>query len=168
MSWERFPSYKLTKWRRSWGLYSWWRHQMESFSVLLTLCEGNPLVTGGFLSQRVVTRSFDVFFDLLLNKRLSKQSRRQWFETSSRSLWRHSNVTEANLRCRKAFGQWQGNFHLAERRTTDSPTDIHPYDVIQGNMTHFALPCFDWPGSRYVGKRVTAVTFFRCSTVTSL
>ena len=32
---------------------------------------------------------FDVFFDLRLNKRLSKQSKRRWFETPSRSLWRH-------------------------------------------------------------------------------
>ena len=48
-------------------------------------------VTGGFLSQRPVTRSFDDFFDQRLNKRLSKQSRRRWFETSSRSLWRHCN-----------------------------------------------------------------------------
>ena len=39
-----------------------------------------------------MTRSFDVFFDLRLNKLLSKQSKRQWFETSSRSLWRHYNV----------------------------------------------------------------------------
>ena len=52
---------------------SWWRHQMETFSALLTLCEGNPPVTGGFPSQRPVTRSFDVFFDPRLNKRLSKQ-----------------------------------------------------------------------------------------------
>ena len=36
------------------------------------LCEGNPPVTGGFPSQRPMTRSFDVFFDLRLNKRLSK------------------------------------------------------------------------------------------------
>ena len=43
-------------------------------------------------SQRVVTRSFDVFFDLRLNKRFSKQSRRRWFETPSRSLWRHYNA----------------------------------------------------------------------------
>ena len=40
-------------------------------------------VTDGFPSQRPVTRSFDVFFDLRLNKRLSKQSRRRWFETPS-------------------------------------------------------------------------------------
>ena len=38
-----------------------------------------------------VTKASDVFFDLRLNKRLSKQSRRRWFETSSRSLWRHRN-----------------------------------------------------------------------------
>ena len=49
---------------------SWWRHQMETFSVLLAICAGNSPVTGEFPSQRPVTRSFDVFFDLRLNKRL--------------------------------------------------------------------------------------------------
>ena len=43
---------------------------------------------GGFPSQRSVAWSFDVFFDL----HLSKQTRRRWFETLSRSLWRHCNV----------------------------------------------------------------------------
>ena len=47
--------------------------------------------TGQFSSQRSETRSFDVFFDLRLNKRLSKQSWGWWFETPSRSLWRHRN-----------------------------------------------------------------------------
>ena len=45
---------------------SWWRHRLETFSALLTLCEGNPSDTSGFTSQRPVRRSFDVFFDLLL------------------------------------------------------------------------------------------------------
>ena len=71
---------------------SFWRHQMEIFSALLAFCAGNSPVTGEFSAQRPVRRSFDVFFDLLLNKRLSKQSRRGWFETPSRSLWRHCNV----------------------------------------------------------------------------
>ena len=53
---------------------------------------GNSPVTGEFPLHRPVTRSFDVFFDLRLNKRLSKQSRRRWVETPSRSLWRHCNV----------------------------------------------------------------------------
>ena len=68
-----------------------WRHQMETFSMLLTLCEGNIPVTDGFPSQRPMTRGFDFYFDLRLNKRLSKQCRRRWFETSSHSLWRHWN-----------------------------------------------------------------------------
>ena len=38
-----------------------------------------------------VTRSFDVFFDLRLNKRLSKQPWGWWFETPSWSLWRQCN-----------------------------------------------------------------------------
>ena len=42
-------------------------------------------------AQRPVTWSFDVSFDLHLNKRLSKQWRDWWFETLSRSLWRLRN-----------------------------------------------------------------------------
>ena len=60
-----------------------------TFSALLALCEGNPPVAGGFLSQRPVTRSFVVLFELLLNKRLIKQTRRRWFETLCCSLCRH-------------------------------------------------------------------------------
>ena len=52
---------------------------------------GEFTVTGEFPSQRPVTRSFDVFFDLCLKKRLSKQSWGWWFETPSRSLCRHRN-----------------------------------------------------------------------------
>ena len=51
---------------------AWWRHQMETFSALLALCEGNSPVTGEFPSQRLATRNFGV-----------------WFETPSGSLWRH-------------------------------------------------------------------------------
>ena len=39
--------------------------------MLQDRCEGNPLVTSGFPSQRPVTQSFDVFFDLRLNKCLA-------------------------------------------------------------------------------------------------
>ena len=71
--------------------YTWWRHQMETFSALLAICAGNSPVPGEFPAQRPVTRSFDVFFDLRLNKRLSKQSWGRWFETLSCPLWRHFN-----------------------------------------------------------------------------
>ena len=69
-------------------IVSWWRHQMEIFSALLAFCAENSLVTGEFPTQRPVTRSFDVFFDLRLNKRLGKQSWDSWFETPWCPLWR--------------------------------------------------------------------------------
>ena len=49
----------------------WWRHQMETSSVLLAICAGNSAVTGEFPAQRPATRSFYVFFNLRLHKRLS-------------------------------------------------------------------------------------------------
>ena len=75
----------------------WWRHQMETFSALLAIYAGNSPVPGEFPTQRPVTRSFDVFFDLHLNKRSSKQSWGWWLETLSRPLWRHRNGKA--LRC---------------------------------------------------------------------
>ena len=72
-------------------LEPWWRHQMETFSSLLAICAENSPFTGEFPAQRPVTRSFDVFFDLRLNKQLSKQSWGWWFETPYRTLWRHCN-----------------------------------------------------------------------------
>ena len=71
--------------------HSWWRYQMEAFCALLALFAGNSPVTGEFPSKRLVTRSFDVFFHLCLNKRLCKQSWGWWFETPSCLLWRHRN-----------------------------------------------------------------------------
>ena len=68
---------------------AWPHHQMETFSALLVLYTGNSPVTSEFPSQRPVTRSFDVIFDLLLNKRFSKQSWGWWFEMPSCSLWHH-------------------------------------------------------------------------------
>ena len=65
---------------------TWWRHQMETFSMLLAICPVNSSVTGEFHTQRPVTRSFDVFFDLHLNKRLSKQWWGWWFETKKNQI----------------------------------------------------------------------------------
>ena len=62
------------------------------FRVTGHLC-GEFTGPGEFPTQRPVTRSFDVLFDLRLNKRLSKQSWGWWFETQSCSLWRHCNET---------------------------------------------------------------------------
>ena len=52
---------------------------MESFSALLALCGGGGGGGGGFTgpgefpTHKLVAQSFDVFFDLRLNKQLSKQ-----------------------------------------------------------------------------------------------
>ena len=72
-----------------------WRNMMTSangniFRVTSPLC-GEFTGPGEFPTQRPVTRSFDVFFDLRPNKRLSKQWRGWWFETLSRPFWRHRN-----------------------------------------------------------------------------
>ena len=74
-----------------WLEVSWWRHQRDTFSALLVIRAGNSPVTSEFLTQRPVMRSFDVFFDLRLNKWLSKELWDWWFETPSCSLWRHYN-----------------------------------------------------------------------------
>ena len=94
-------------------MWSWWRHQMETFSALLALCAGNSPVTGEFPAQRPVTRSFDVFFDLRLNKRLSKQSWCWWFETPSHPLWRHCNVIRNH---KDSLGGW----FMSSRTSTKS------------------------------------------------
>ena len=66
-----------------------WRH---IFRVTDHLC-------GEFTGHRWIPHtkasdaSFDVFFDLCLIKRLSKQSWGWWFETPLRPLWRDCNAT---------------------------------------------------------------------------
>ena len=89
---------------------TWWLQPIRSAGLarrevpathLMTSSNGNIFrVTGPLWGEftghrwipltRPVTWSFDIFFDLRLNKRLSKQPRRLWFETPSHSLWRHS------------------------------------------------------------------------------
>ena len=46
---------------------------METFSALLAIYAGNSPVPSEFRAQRPVTQSFDVFFDLRPNKRVSEQ-----------------------------------------------------------------------------------------------
>ena len=80
----------------------------------MTSSNGNISRVSGHLcgeftgNSRAVSRSFDVSFDLCLNKRLRKQSWGWWFETLSRPLWRH---------CDESFG------HLVQANL-DMPTRI--------------------------------------------
>ena len=75
-------------WNPLWvlAIVTWWRHQMETFSMLLALCAGNSPVTCEFPSQRPVTRSLDVFslFCTWINS--------WWFETPSHSSWCCCNI----------------------------------------------------------------------------
>ena len=92
LCWSYFPYtsgclFIVSKWN-----ISWWRHQMESFSALLDLCAGNSPVNGKFPAQRLMTRSFDVLFDLRVTNRLSKQSEDWWFDRPLHPLWRHFNA----------------------------------------------------------------------------
>ena len=69
-----------------WGLV-WKPNMMKSSSGNIFRVTGH--LCGEFTGPRSATRSFGVFFDLRLNKRLSKQSWGWWSETPSRPSWRH-------------------------------------------------------------------------------
>ena len=105
--------------------------------------------------QRPVTRSFDVFFDLRRNKRLSYQSRRQWFETPLCSLWRHCNVQAQwwpNARSSMTTS-WHGNdFRMAfVRGIHRSPVDS-PYNgpVMQSLEVFFGVSLKKWLNKQLV------------------
>ena len=80
--------------------------------VTVPLCgefTGNPWIP----LTKPVTRSFDVSFDLCLNKRLSKQSWGWWFEAPMCSIWRHWNESVITLKinqsdCRQR-GRWESS-----------------------------------------------------------
>ena len=79
------------------------------FRVTGPLC-GKFTGPGELPWQRPVTRSFDVFIDLRLNKRLSKQPAWcWWFEMPSRSFWRHCNVCFAfSIKILKSLSTFAG------------------------------------------------------------
>ena len=108
---------------------------METFCALLALCEGNSPVTSEFSSQRPMKRSFDVFFDLRLNKWLRKQSR---WRCDLRRHRAHYNVTVMNTRNRQpgAFLRWQDNMRcLFEFKVQSKPKDHLGYEVSQWKAT---------------------------------
>ena len=117
---------------------------METFSALLALCAGNSPVSGEFPSQRPVTRSFDVFFNLRLNKGLSKQSWGWWFETPSCSLWRHCNarsryfrqgqvIASHNILCDPIANPCLGYLILAPKSSNVKPCIIEIQMSLQEN-----------------------------------
>ena len=95
-----YPTFSDVTWASSHDDVIKWKHFPRHW----------PFVTSRSPPQRPLTRRFDVFFDLRLNKRLIKQSRRLWLETQSRSLWRHFNVTGSSF-------VWQ--IQLTTRKTSN-------------------------------------------------
>ena len=89
-------------------------------------------VTCGFPSQKPVMRSFDVFYDLPLNKRLSKQSHPQWFETPSRSLRRHCN----DIYHPRAYKWYSPAPWSIKQRSDKSMQGIYYQDILQGQSKH--------------------------------
>ena len=65
-----------------------WKHYPRDWSFVWGISQ----VTGEFPIQRPVSRRCDIFSDLRLNERLSKQSWGWWFETPSHPSWCHSNA----------------------------------------------------------------------------
>ena len=121
--------------------YSWWRHQMETIFAFLVICEGNPPVTGGFPSQRPVTRGFDVFFDLRLNKR----SRRQWFvmlvyKYRKSVLWtvtKNATLLLFHQQMKKTCPENNhiySNYHLQTHSDAYQPPDIYHFNVELHNV----------------------------------
>ena len=86
------------------------------FSALLALCEGNSPVTGEFSSQRPVTRSFEVFFDLCLNKRL----RHRWLYTPTPSLWLLCNVYYSCCTNKITLSVTAKNWHISDHNTKNN------------------------------------------------
>ena len=104
----------------------------------------------GLPSQRPVTRSFDVFFGQRLRKRLNKQSKRRWFETSSRSLWRHCSVFVETI----ASPFWKKLESVCEGVMLRSITD-----VIRQGFILFIVKCF-YPND-YVHSSLFIILWYR-------
>ena len=135
--------------------FRWWNdHMMTSsnrniFSVTGPLC-------GEFTShlwipaQRPVTRSFDVFFDLCLNKRLIKQSWHRWFETPSGSLLRRcnewksmNNIVSKPMQC-WSHGYTGNTVNICRLTKFTRPPISGLMPAMSANVASMALGHDDW------------------------
>ena len=100
-----------------------------TFSSLMAICVGNSPASSEFPAQRPVTWSFDVFFDLCLNKRLRKQSWGWWFKTLSRPLWRHCNEMISAFRMNPKVGgsSSHGSKHFVSHKLWHFDRNIRPW-----------------------------------------
>ena len=105
------------------------------FRVTGPLC-GEFTGPGEFPAQRPVTWCFDVFFDLRLNKRLSKQPWGWWFEMPSWSLWRQCNAVD----CAQWRSAWALPYHFGNESDYWIKSNIHNKTFVGKNfnpLIHF-------------------------------
>ena len=133
------------------SLYLYFLPRCDSFLSMMTSSNGNlfrvtgPLCgeftgPGEFPAQRPVTRSFDVFFDLCLNKRLSKQPWGWWFETPAWSLWRHRNGLIG---------------HLIVSLKVSSSLPLQAQSVAKISSTWYMLSAIHWAYQTHIGNNMT-------------
>ena len=114
-------------------------HASRNTLYTMTSSNGNIFRVTGFewgiqRSQRPVTWGFDVFFDLGLHKRLSKQSRRRSFETPMHSLWHHCNESGLYPRERRPADQHQLDIDPTRKCRIDvDPMSIR-WPLLSGEM----------------------------------
>ena len=136
--------------------YFWWQNIMTSPNGNI-LCDTGLLCgeyTGHrWIQRQVMTQSFDVFFDLHLNQQLSKQRRRRWFETPSRSLWRHCNETICN-----SFRNWWS-------RAYGTPSHLQPSCWHYGDRhrVKFYKGSLQWHHMSLIVSQITGI-YTACST----
>ena len=112
---------------------------------------------GEFPAQRPVTRSFDVFFHLRLNKRLSKLPQGWWFETPPLSLWHQCNEIHSKNKvvkwttlglsnwCQKRTPQSRPKLviWMSRRMTTLMSSQKQPESRQMTTFLLVSLPCDD-------------------------
>ena len=114
------------------------------FRVTGHLC-GEFTGPGEFPTQRPVTQSFEVFFDLCLNKWLSKQWWGWWFETPSHPVCRHRNAVREELPSIRYY-----HSKMANRKNGEKP-DLLFHQVMSG-----IISC-DW-----YGRCMTVFLIYMC------
>ena len=78
---------------RSFKKFAWWGHDMETLSSSLALCEGNPLLTSGFLNKGPVMQSFDIFLYSQPQQSVEQTVKLLVIREAITLMWHHFNVS---------------------------------------------------------------------------
>ena len=103
--------------------FTWWRHQMETFSALLAF--GCGVFAGHRWIPRTKASDAELWCFLWSAPEPTdmKTMRRRWFETPSPSLWRHCNASSQSM-CMCSFPFFM--FYLFSLLSCPGPTFIKP------------------------------------------